>query len=82
MGGDQLTAALNPSKLCTAVGRGTDLGAVALNIRQIEHTEPNNSVDENSKIRKVGRNKSQRNDNIKKVGGKERKQNTRSGTFG
>lgn len=77
MGGDQLTAALNPSKLCTAVGRGTDLGAVALNIRQIEHTEPNNSVDKNTKIRKV-----RRNDNNKKVGEKERKQNNRSSTFG
>lgn len=69
VGGDQLTAALNPSKLCTAVGRGTDLGAVALNIRQIEHTEPNNSVDKSTKIRKVRRNKSQRNDNNKKVEG-------------
>lgn len=51
LGGDQLTAALNPSKICTMVGLRTDLGASEINIRQIETTEPNNSM---KKLVKLG----------------------------
>ena len=35
VGGDQLTMALNPSKRCTVVRRGPDLGARRLNNTQL-----------------------------------------------
>lgn len=66
LGIDQITVALNPSKICTTVGLGTDLGASELNIRQTETTEPNNSMKKILKIHKVRRDKSQRKDNNKK----------------
>lgn len=76
VGGDQLTVALNPSKLCTVVGRGTDLGAGGLKMRQInntmhsttqQHEKPAKIHQESGEIRVKGKKKK----NNKK--GKERK---------
>lgn len=66
LGGDQLTVALNPSKICTTVGLGTDLGASERNIRQIETTEPNNSMKKHEKHVKLGGIKVKGNITIKK----------------
>lgn len=65
VGGDQLTMALNPSKLCTVVGRGTDLGTRGLNIKQINNTRRNKSQSKKKEEKSK----------------KKRKQNNRSSTF-
>lgn len=82
VGGDQLTVALNPSRLCTVVGRGTDLGTRGLKIRQINNTMHYTTACKTSqKYIKLGeiRVKGKKKKNSKK---RKRKQNNRSSTFG